>query len=54
MDINNLKFFAYKNQKRLNIKIIAGAEPFYCFNCDKIKNTKCLSKNCLKKRYYKR
>jgi sulfate adenylyltransferase len=43
------QIFCSKNQKKLNIKIIAGAEPFYCFNCDKIKNTKCLSKNCLQK-----
>ena len=41
--------FCYKNQKKLNIKIIAGAEPYYCSNCNKIKNTKCLDKNCSKK-----
>ena len=41
--------FCYKNQKKLNIKIIPGNEPIYCSNCKTIKNTKCLSKRCLKK-----
>ena len=41
--------FCYKNEKKLNIKIIAGVEPFYCSNCNKMKNTKCLNKNCLQK-----
>ena len=40
--------FCYKNEKKLKIKIIAGAEPFYCLNCNTIKNKKCLNKNCLK------
>tara|TARA_B100000787_G_scaffold52758_1_gene38126 strand:- start:6610 stop:7677 length:1068 start_codon:yes stop_codon:yes gene_type:complete len=41
--------FCYKHQKKLNIKIIPGKEPIFCSNCKKIKNTKCLSKKCLKK-----
>ena len=41
--------FCHKNEKKLNIKIIPGKEPIYCSNCKTIKNTKCLSKNCLKK-----
>ena len=41
--------FCHKNQKKLNIKIIAGKEPTYCLNCKTIKNTKCVSKKCLKK-----
>ena len=41
--------FCHKNQKKLNIKIVAGKEPTYCLNCKTIKNTKCLSKKCLKK-----
>ena len=41
--------FCFKNQKKMDINIIAGAEPFYCSNCKKIKNTKCLNKNCLNK-----
>jgi len=41
--------FCYKNQKKLNIKIIPGNEPIYCLNCKTIKNTKCLSKKCSKK-----
>ena len=41
--------FCFKNQKKMNIKIIAGAEPFHCSNCNKTKNTKCLNKNCSKK-----
>jgi len=45
--------FCYKNQKKLKIKIIAGAEPFYCSKCCKIKNTKCLNKNCLQKNIIK-
>jgi sulfate adenylyltransferase len=40
--------FCFKNEKKLKIKIIAGAEPFYCLNCNTIKNKKCLNKNCLK------
>ena len=40
--------FCYKNEKKLKIKIIAGAEPFYCSNCNKVKNKNCLNKNCLK------
>ena len=40
--------FCYKNEKKLNIKIIPGNEPFYCLSCKKIKNTKCLSKKCSK------
>jgi sulfate adenylyltransferase len=39
--------FCYKNEKKLKIKIIPGAEPFYCSNCNTVKNTKCLNKNCL-------
>ena len=38
--------FCKKNQNRLKIKIIATNEPFYCSVCKKIKNTKCLRKNC--------
>ena len=45
--------FCYKNQKKLNIKIIPGAEPFYCSNCKTVKNTKCLNKNCLNKNIIK-
>jgi sulfate adenylyltransferase len=41
--------FCFKNQKKIKIKIIVGAEPFYCSNCKIIKNKKCLNKNCLKK-----
>ena len=41
--------FCYKHEKKLNIKIIPGNEPIYCTNCKTIKNTKCLSKKCLKK-----
>jgi sulfate adenylyltransferase len=40
--------FCYKNEKKLKIKIIAGAEPFYCSYCNTIKNKKCLNRNCLK------
>ena len=43
------QIFCLKNQKKLNIKIIAGVEPFYCSNCKKIKNKKCVNKGCLKK-----
>ena len=43
------QIFCLKNQKKLNIKIIAGMEPFYCLNCKKIKNENCVNKNCLKK-----
>ena len=43
------QIFCCKNQKKLDIKIIAGAEPIYCSNCKKIRNTKCLNKKCLKK-----
>ena len=43
------QIFCSKIEKKINIKIIAGAEPFFCSNCKKIKNTKCLDKNCLKK-----
>ena len=45
--------FCFKNQKKLKIKIIAGAEPFYCSNCKIIKNIKCLKKNCSKKNIIK-
>ena len=41
--------FCYKNQKKLNIKIVPGNEPIYCLNCKTIKNTKCFKKTCLKK-----
>jgi sulfate adenylyltransferase len=41
--------FCFKNQSKLKIKIVAGNEPYYCANCKKIKNTKCLSKKCLDK-----
>ena len=47
--LNQSQNFCFKNQKKINIKIIAGAEPFHCSNCNKIKNTKCLNKNCSKK-----
>jgi len=40
--------FCYKNQKKLNIKIIPGNEPFYCSICKKIKNVKCINKKCTK------
>ena len=43
------QIFCLKNEKKMNIKIIAGAEPFFCSKCNKIKNTKCLNKDCLKK-----
>ena len=45
--------FCYKNEKKLKIKIVVGAEPFYCSNCNKVKNKKCLNKNCLKKNIIK-
>ena len=48
-DYKQSQKFCYKNQKKLDIKIIAGAEPIYCSNCNTIKNTKCLNKTCLKK-----
>jgi sulfate adenylyltransferase len=41
--------FCHKNQKKLNIKIVAGKEPIYCLNCKIIKNKKCVSKKCLEK-----
>ena len=47
-DHAGFKNFCYKNEKKLNIKIIAGAEPFYCSNCNTVKNKKCLNKNCMK------
>jgi len=46
---NQSQKFCYKNQKKLKIKIIAGDEPFFCKNCNKIKNTKCKKKNCTNK-----
>jgi len=52
-DYQKSKIFCYKNQKKLKIKIIAGSEPFYCFNCKTIKNTKCLNKKCLNKNIIK-
>lgn len=42
------QIFCYKNQKKLKIKIVAGKEPYYCFCCKKIKNTKCFNKKCKK------
>jgi sulfate adenylyltransferase len=45
--------FCYKNEKKLKIKIIVGAEPFYCSNCNTVKNKNCLNKNCLKKNIIK-
>lgn len=50
------KFFGYyksqrfcrNNQKKINIKIIAGKEPYYCNNCKIIKNTKCNHRTCSK------
>lgn len=41
--------FCYKYQKELDIKIIPGKEPVYCFICKTIKNTKCSNKSCIKK-----
>ncbi len=41
--------FCHTHEKKLDIKIIPGNEPIYCLNCKTIKNTKCLSKKCLKK-----
>lgn len=38
--------FCYKNQKKINIKIIPGDEPLYCMKCDIIKNSKCSKNNC--------
>ena len=38
--------FCKKNQKRLRIKIIAQKEPFFCYGCNKIVNTKCMKKKC--------
>ena len=52
-DYKKSQNFCYKNQIKLNIKIIAGAEPFYCVNCKIIKNTKCLNKKCLSKNIIK-
>ncbi len=46
---NQSQRYCYKNQKKLKIKIIAGTEPFYCSNCEIIKNTKCSDNACLKK-----
>ena len=45
--------FCHKNQKKLQIKIIAGSEPFFCTNCKEIKNTKCKNKKCSKKHIIK-
>ncbi len=45
--------YCYKNQKKLRIKIIAGAEPFYCENCKTIKNIKCTRKKCSKTKVIK-
>ena len=45
--------YCFKNQKKLMIKIIAGAEPFYCSNCKKVKNTKCYNKKCTNKNIIK-
>ena len=52
-DYEKSQKFCYKNQSKLKIKIIAGAEPFYCFNCKKIKNTKCTRKKCFTKNIIK-
>jgi sulfate adenylyltransferase len=52
-DYNLSQKFCYKNQKKLQIKIIAGSEPYFCSNCKKIKNIKCKNKKCLKKHIIK-
>tara|TARA_B110000003_G_scaffold276186_1_gene321381 strand:- start:12066 stop:13121 length:1056 start_codon:yes stop_codon:yes gene_type:complete len=52
-DYKKSQNFCYKNQIKLKIKIIAGAEPFYCVNCKTTKNTKCLNKKCLSKNIIK-
>ena len=38
--------FCKKNETKLGIKIIAQSEPYFCVNCKKIVNKKCLKKNC--------
>ena len=40
--------FCKKNEKKLGIKIIAQNEPYYCKQCKKIVNKKCLIKTCKK------
>jgi sulfate adenylyltransferase len=38
--------FCKKNETKLGIKIIAQSEPYFCVNCKKIVNKKCLKKSC--------